>query len=183
MAVKCRSCKGSPKLSTCVHQFFSNETTNNASDILKLLEDSYILAWYACMHDVLPVLTRMNIRFQSTLPLPHLLFPKLIFRASEFCADLWNEMTKHNAGAHNREEQIDYTVVYPYYRQLLQMPDLKAFTLLAFALFVLVFQTGTGNAISVRDFSAMGATHSKQRSELSSDQVFAHLVIALMDLK
>jgi hypothetical protein len=33
-----------------------------------------------------------------------------------------------------------------------------------FALFVLVFPTG--NAISERGFSAMGAGHSKQRSEL-----------------
>ena len=29
------------------------------------------------MHDVLPVLTRMNILFQSSLPLPHLLFAKI----------------------------------------------------------------------------------------------------------
>jgi hypothetical protein len=57
--------------------FFINETNENASDILELLEDSCILAWYACMHDVLPVLTRMNILFRSSLPLPHLLFEKI----------------------------------------------------------------------------------------------------------
>jgi hypothetical protein len=57
--------------------FFINETNDNASDILELLEDSGILAWYACMHDVLPVLTRMNILFRSSLPLPHLLFEKI----------------------------------------------------------------------------------------------------------
>jgi hypothetical protein len=30
------------------------------------------------MHDVLPALTRMNVLFQSSLPLPHLLYPKII---------------------------------------------------------------------------------------------------------
>jgi hypothetical protein len=35
----------------------------------------------------------------------------------------------------------------------------------------------TGNAISERGFSAMGAAHSKQRSELGYAQVFAHLMI------
>ena len=57
--------------------FFINETNENANDILELLGDSYVLAWYACMHDVLPVLRRMNILFQSSLPLPHLLFAKI----------------------------------------------------------------------------------------------------------
>jgi hypothetical protein len=41
-----------------------------------------------------------------------------------------------------------------------------------FALFVLVFPTG--NAISERGFSVMGAAHSKQRSEMGHAQVFAH---------
>jgi hypothetical protein len=44
-----------------------------------------------------------------------------------------------------------------------------------FSLFLLVFPTG--NAISERGFSAMGAAHSKQRSELGHAQVFAHLMI------
>jgi hypothetical protein len=56
----------------------------------------------------------------------------------------------------------------------MQMPGLKPWALLA--LFVLVFPTG--NAISERGFSAMGApAHSKLRSELSHAQVFAHLMI------
>jgi hypothetical protein len=39
-------------------EFFSNEEgTKGASEILELLEDSAVIAWYACMHDVLPVLT------------------------------------------------------------------------------------------------------------------------------
>jgi hypothetical protein len=44
-----------------------------------------------------------------------------------------------------------------------------------FALFILV--SPSGNAISERGFSAMGASHSKQRSEMSHAQVFAHMII------
>ena len=55
------------------------------------------------------------------------------------------------------------------------LPDIKPWAM--FALFVLVFPTG--NAISERGFSAMGATHTKQRSELSRDQVFANLIIGI----
>ncbi len=40
---------------------------------------------------------------------------------------------------------------------------------------MLVFPTG--NAISERGVSAMGAAHSKQRSEMGHAQVFAHLII------
>ncbi len=58
------------------------------------------------------------------------------------------------------------------------MPDLKPWAL--FALFVLVFPTG--NAILERGFSAMGSTHTKQRSELSHAQVFAHLMIGFNGL-
>jgi hypothetical protein len=55
------------------------------------------------------------------------------------------------------------------------MPNLKPWAM--FALILLVFPTG--NAISERGFSAMGTTHSKQRSELghTHTQVFAHLMI------
>ena len=55
----------------------------------------------------------------------------------------------------------------------MQLPELKPWAL--FALFVLAFPTG--NAISERGFSAMGAVHSKQRSELSRAQVLAHLML------
>ncbi len=37
-----------------------------------------IIAWYACLLDVLPVLTGMNVLFQSTLPLPHLLYDRVM---------------------------------------------------------------------------------------------------------
>jgi hypothetical protein len=47
------------------------------------------------------------------------------------------------------------------------LPDIKPWAM--FALFVLVFPTG--NAISERGFSAMGTTHTIQRSELSREQV------------
>ncbi len=40
---------------------------------------------------------------------------------------------------------------------------------------MLVFPTG--NAISERGLSAMGAIHTKQRSEMGHAQVFAHLMI------
>ena len=94
----------------------------------------------------------------------------VIHRVSRLCADLWKEMTQKTDSAH--------IVLYSYYRQLLQMPDLKPWAL--FALFVLVFPTG--NAISERGFSAMGSTHTKQRSELSHAQVFAHLMIGFNGL-
>ncbi len=53
--------------------FFSNENNDLADNILEQLEDSAVIAWYACLQDVIPILTRMNILFQSSLPLPHLL--------------------------------------------------------------------------------------------------------------
>jgi hypothetical protein len=57
--------------------FFSNEENEKANVILEMLEDSTTFAWHACMHDILPVLTRMNVLFQSSLPLPHLLYQKI----------------------------------------------------------------------------------------------------------
>ncbi len=68
-----------------------------------------------------------------------------------------------------KKKSFAYSVIYTYYRELLQMPPLKPWTF--FALSVLVFSTG--NAISERGFSAMGAIHSKQHSEMSHAQVFA----------
>ncbi len=53
------------------------------------------------------------------------------------------------------------------------MPALKPWAF--FTLSVIVFPTG--NAISERGFSAMGATYSKQRSEMSDAQVFVHMII------
>jgi hypothetical protein len=46
-------------------------------------------------------------------------------------------------------------------------------------LFILVFPTGNAISISERGFSAMGATHShsKQRSEMSHEQVVAHMIM------
>ncbi len=54
-------------------EFFLSETSEAASVIVELLEDSTVMAWFACMQDVLPVLTGMNILFQASKPLPHLL--------------------------------------------------------------------------------------------------------------
>jgi hypothetical protein len=313
--------------------FFYGEENDLASNLLEKLEDSRIMAWYACLQDVLPVLTGLNVLFQSTLPLPHLLYSqitqakaKLInmvgeggtrteliyidevdvnttfgayankfindysgvaeirgmgnrldpddvrqlkkswhelfkhclvqidarfppenmecfelmqvldpmivhgpmltrraqiknvdlavavdtlvhmfevplhlsspigslqdiknsftaFRASELAAELWNNLTKEfrderpiattTNGRKKKKKSFAHSVIYTYYRELLQMPDVKPWAF--FALSILVFPTG--NAISERGFSAMGAIHSKQRSEMSDAQVFAHMII------
>ena len=55
-------------------QFFSHETSDKAERILELLEDNSIIAWYPCLQDVLPVLTSLNVLFQTAQPLPHLLY-------------------------------------------------------------------------------------------------------------
>ena len=101
----------------------------------------------------------------------------VVFNVSALCGDLWREMTQpHNVQEQRRrgKQPLDYSLVYPYYRKLmLLLPDIKPWAM--FALFVLVFPTG--NAISERGFSAMGAVHTKQRFELGHAQVFAHLMI------
>jgi hypothetical protein len=53
------------------------------------------------------------------------------------------------------------------------MPDVEpwAFT----CLFLLIFPTG--NAIAEREFSAMGATHTKTRSGISHEQVWANMMV------
>jgi hypothetical protein len=95
---------------------------------------------------------------------------------------LWNDITKKyindrpiRVGRTQQKKPFDYSVIYPYYKELLQMPDIKPWAF--FALFILVFPTG--NAISERGFSAMGATHShsKQRSEMSHEQAVAHMIM------
>ena len=90
----------------------------------------------------------------------------ILFRASEVCSDLWKEI--------RGVKSFDHCDIYAYYRQILEnIPDMKPWAI--FAIFLLVFPTG--NAISERGFSAMGASHTKQRSELAHAQVFAHLII------
>ena len=58
--------------------FFMYETSETGEQINDLLQDNTIIAWYACLMDVLPVLTGMNVLFQSTLPLPHLLYDRVM---------------------------------------------------------------------------------------------------------
>jgi len=41
------------------------------------LTDNKIFVWFYFLADVIPVLTRMNVLFQATLPLPHLLYEKV----------------------------------------------------------------------------------------------------------
>jgi hypothetical protein len=96
------------------------------------------------------------------------------FRSSEICAEMWQEHTK-------RYERLpfDHTVVYAYYKTLLEMPDIAPW---AFAcLFLLIFPTG--NACAESGFSAMNATHTKERQEMSHEQVWAHLAVrySIMD--
>ena len=68
-------------------EFFLSESSEAASVIVELLEDSTVMAWCACMQDVLPVLTGVNILFQASKPLPHLLFSK-ITTESQHC-EIW----------------------------------------------------------------------------------------------
>ena len=58
--------------------FFAHEETADGRDIYDILDNNSVIAWYACLQDVLPVLTCMNILFQSSLPLPHLLYPRIV---------------------------------------------------------------------------------------------------------
>jgi hypothetical protein len=68
-------------------EFSLNETSDGAGVIVELLEDSTVMAWFACMQDVLPVLTGLNILFQASKPLPHLLYSK-ITTESQHC-EIW----------------------------------------------------------------------------------------------
>ena len=62
--------------------YFANESeqpgaTPKCQAILEGLEDNSTIAWFYCLKDVLPILTRMNCLFQSSLPLPHLLYEQV----------------------------------------------------------------------------------------------------------
>ena len=291
--------------------YFAEETSENGREIYDLLYDDVVFGWYYCLLDVLPVLTGMNVLFQSRLPLPHLLYPRIsaakgilinmvgvgevrtrtelidvllvdkdtkfgafankyiqqegwtftdlelkeikqawhklyahciadidrrfppetmevfrlfqvldpsvvhgpmmrnflgrtdvasavsellsifeiplhlslagkysteeiknsctAFRTSEVCEDLWKLHTARNARGHN----MDYAVVYTYYKALLSMPEISPWAFVC--LFLLIFPTG--NAVAERGFSAMGAVHSKRRSEMSHEQVWAHMMV------
>ncbi len=45
--------------------------------ILSTLNDNALFAWFYLLEDTLPILNRMNVLFQATLPLPHLLFERV----------------------------------------------------------------------------------------------------------
>ena len=53
------------------------------------------------------------------------------------------------------------------------MPEISPWAFVC--LFLLIFPTG--NAVAERGFSAMGAVHSKRRSEMSHEQVWAHMMV------
>jgi hypothetical protein len=56
---------------------FAEETSANEQKIYELLHDHSICARYNYLLDVLPVLTDMNVLFQSSLPLSHLPYPQI----------------------------------------------------------------------------------------------------------
>jgi hypothetical protein len=91
------------------------------------------------------------------------------FRTSEVCEDLWKVHTSLNARGHN----MNYAVAYTYYSALLSMPEISPWAFVC--LFFLIFPTG--NAVAERGVSAMGAVHSKRRSEMSHEQVLAHMMV------
>ncbi len=56
--------------------FFEHETSEPGKAIFDQLWNKFIFAWYYCLLDVV-LLTGMNVLLQASLPLPHLLFPKI----------------------------------------------------------------------------------------------------------
>ena len=71
----------------------------------------------------------------------------------------------------------DENAIYTFYYELMKFGwDCYCYDWCKFALFCLII--ATGNAISERGFSAMSAVHSKNRSELGLDQVFASMLVA-----
>ena len=63
--------------------------------------------------------------------------------------------------------------IYKFYYACISQKELRPWVF--FCLFLLTFPTG--NAISERGFSAMGASKTKGRSELTVKQVLAHMMI------
>ncbi len=80
------------------------------------------------------------------------------YRSTGAAKDLWSSLVKTKVG-----EPQNYLAIYSFYKELMEPPALAAWSF--FALFLLVLPTG--NALAERGFSAMGAAHSKNRSELS----------------
>jgi hypothetical protein len=85
-----------------------------------------------------------------------------MFRTSNVCAELWKKTVKEYA--RKDDKAFDYGLIYPYYRSLIQMPELKPLAL--FALFVLIFPTG--NAISERGCSFEAAIRIEPRTSFSA---------------
>ena len=81
---------------------------------------------------------------------------------------MWSRLSKTKVG-----QPHNLLAIYSFYKELMDTPALAAWSF--FALFLLVLPTG--NALAERGFSAMGAAHSKNRSELSNEQVLAHMLI------
>ena len=57
--------------------YFDHETTPESERIREQINNNAVFIWYYFLADIIPILTRMNVLFQSTLPLSHLLFEKV----------------------------------------------------------------------------------------------------------
>jgi hypothetical protein len=62
---------------TTYQDFFQHETTRKGEEMFEWIHDNTVFGWYYCLIDVIPVLTGLNILFQSSLPVPHLLYPRI----------------------------------------------------------------------------------------------------------
>ncbi len=90
------------------------------------------------------------------------------YRSTEVTNELWSRHAKTKAG-----QPQNLLAIYSFYKELMEMPAMAAWSF--FALFLLVVPSG--NAIAERGFSATGTVHSKNLSELSHQQVLAHMQI------
>ncbi len=54
-----------------------SEESSDTERIREQINNNAVFIWYYFLADIIPILTRMNVLFQSTLPLPHLLFEKV----------------------------------------------------------------------------------------------------------
>jgi len=121
-----------------------------------------------CVLELLHIF-ELPLHFVDKIQAEEVLNSFITFRGSEFAKQLYSTMYKRHRG----KAAHDPSMIYKFYYACLEKPALMPWAF--FSLYMLVFPTG--NAISERGFSAMGAAKSKGRSELSVKQVMAYMVI------